>query len=1729
MSTASGLLALQLELYRHIERVIVNTKKKGMANLTDTYIHTRLKVLARNWNDFRANHVQLQQLCTDELQAHEYYTRDLNSACEELVVDTETTLGEILKDLSPRGPDTRDKPSSRHHEKATSSAKLRRIEIPNFSGDFKAWPPFKALFTSLVVNNANLDDTEKFHYLLVSLSGEALDLVCNLPVDGDQFERAWQLVVGQYDNKRVLVDHLLETLFSLTTATSESSSELKRIRGTVNQVLNALEVLKCQVQHWGPFLIYWVSRRLDSESLKAWELSIATQTEYPEFSVLDEFLTHRIRALTTIERAQPVTSAQKTRSSGAHSHATVAPQKRCILCTADHYLGACNQYLAKTPDQRKQLVSQHKRCYNCLGAHPRQECRSTKLCLKCTSRHHTSLHGAATVHSGSSSSADAVLTDEPSPAAVHHVLPISPKVSLRRPMLLATALVNVVSANGDSIRARVLLDQGSEVSFITESTCQRLRLPRQRACLPIYGIGAGHNVTTRGVSTVTISSLTETYTCDVTAFILPELTHYAPTVTNPHSNWSHLHGLKLADPSYLDSQPIDIVIGVDVYSRIIRPDIRRGEDDAPVAQLTTFGWVISGPAASAFPNTASVGVSSFQCGVDRDLYELLQQFWVQEEPNTQPTATWTDSERQCEEHFINTHSRDQTGRYIVRLPFAKNPCELGDSRSAALRILLRSEKGLASRPQFRSKYVEFLDEYTRLGHMRVVSAREAREETASYVLPHHGVLREAGESAKIRVVFNGSHSTRSGASLNDCLHTGPKLQVDLADVILRWRRFRFAFSADVEKMYRQIRVHNDDQIFQRILWRRDPSLPVQEHALTTVTYGLACAPFLAIRCMHQLTNDEGDKFPLARDILLQETYVDDVLSGANCVQSAQEKIRHLQRLLGAGGFILKKWVANCAELVPAEEQRPEPSNARTLSIDASHRALGLAWNTASDAFAFSFQSPSNARISKRGVLSTISQLFDPLGWLAPVTVQGKLLMQELWTQKTGWDDALPSEFTRRWERFCTDLPEIRHLTLDRWVGQLDPDRGVEIHGFADASARAMGIVIYIRVRDDDDTFRVTLLSAKSRVAPIKPMTIPRLELSAALLLAKQVAHIRTALDLERTPTHLWTDSAVALAWIRSPPAKWKDFVRNRVADIHQFAPQAYWHHVPGSSNPADLASRGVSPKTLHNSIWWRGPAWLRDFSPTWPAETLSPDPRIDAEKRHDKTSALHAASKSTWNLVDRFSSLTKLLRITALCRRAARRMKVKRANRGPVGPLTVAEIENSRQFWIRQTQADHFAQEIQAISHSAVVPKHSTIVNLMLFVDANGILRVGGRLQHSLLDADQKHPIILPRSSALTALVIAQAHLQNLHAGPQLTLSTLRQSYWIVGGRQPVRSFINRCVTCARHRARQCTQIMGQLPSRRITPARPFLNSGVDYAGPFQWRTTRCRGAKTFKGYLALFVCMATGAVHLEFASDYSADAFLSAYKRFTGRRGICSTLSSDCGTNFVGADAELRRMFKRASQESHAIANSLANLGTQWRFNPPSAPHFGGKWEAAVKSTKFHMRRVIGESALTFEEYATLFAQIEASLNSRPICPLSDDPSDLSALTPGHFLIGDALNVIPEPDLADTPRSRLSRWQLLRQLLDHFWSRWSREYVQRFHSASKWHSKSPPLQIGDLVLVRDERTPPAKWPLARVTALHPGKDDVTRVVTVRTASTILKRPILKLCRLPVEADQPAA
>ena len=430
---------------------------------------------------------------------------------------------------------------------------------------------------------------------------------------------------------------------------------------------------------------------------------------------------------------------------------------------------------------------------------------------------------------------------------------------------------------------------------------------------------------------------------------------------------------------------------------------------------------------------------------------------------------------------------------------------------------------------------------------------------------------------------------------------------------------------------------------------------------------------------------------------------------------------------------------------------------------------------------------------------------------------------------------------------------------------------------------------------------------------------------------------------------------------------------------------------------------------------------------------------------------LGEASPPEPELFARFSTLIKLIRVVAFCLRPLNMLRRRSAGLDALPEfLTPIELSNARSTIIKIAQESAFATEIALLQGHKSLTKRSPLNRLNPFVDPkDGILRVGGRLSHSDLCWARKHPPILPHRSAVSRLFVREAHLSSLHGGPTFTSNTLINRVWVLGRNRLVKTEVRNCVKCQRAKPRLTHQLMGELSADRVTPGRAFSSARLDYAGPIQVRTTKGRGYKPYKGYIVLFVCFKTRAIHLDVVSDLTTKSFLAAFRRFIGRRGQCLNLYSDNATTFRGADEELRSMFKAASEFYVTFAASLANNGTSWTFIPPNAPHYGGLWEAGVKSVKHHLRRAIGDKTFTFEELSTVLVEIEACLNSRPLCPLSSDIEDLNVLTPSHFLIGDSSTVIPDAERPDIPEHRLDRFHLLQELRNRFWRRWSSEYLQ--------------------------------------------------------------------------------
>ncbi|XP_011859361.1 PREDICTED: uncharacterized protein LOC105556858 [Vollenhovia emeryi] len=708
----------------------------------------------------------------------------------------------------------------------------------------------------------------------------------------------------------------------------------------------------------------------------------------------------------------------------------------------------CPEFKTKSANDRKSVVEANRLCFNCFGNHPMAKCQSTKNCMTCKSRHHTMLHDS--------------YASTPKPEEANALSAVRQNDE-RRAILLATARVTVADRFGDPHAVRVLIDQGSEVSIVSESLMQRLRLPRSHARVSIHGIGGSKPGSTRGKVSLSISSSVTGAKINAVALVLPRLSLYQGSALKSKTSWPHVQGLPLADPRFEENDPIELLLGADVCATILEDGLRKGAPHTPIAQKTSLGWILSGGCDVASGRGPR---SSLQCTADYDLTELVRRFWEQESEPPAP-VTLTPAEEECERHFMRTHERTPTGRYIVRLPFSSPPANLAETRKPAEKLLTVMERKCARDPSFGRLYRSFMQEYEDLGHMEVVALPDGAKSQNTCYLPHHGVLRSSSTTTKLRVVFNGSQLTRSGESLNSNLHIGVNLLPSLADVVMRWRWHRFAMITDVEKMFRQIIVHPDERDFQRILWRRDASENTYEFRLTTVTYGLASAPFLANRTLRQLADDESTRYPRGAIVLRRDSYVDDIMTGASTESDAITVQHELREICMAGGFPLRKWAANSPRIlrgIPEEHLLP---HAPHLWENNCHSTLGLLWYPTEDHFTFNIRPQHASEYTKRRVLSETARLFDPLGWLTPVVIRAKILIQSAWLKQLDWDTPLPSADTQSWKHLLAELPKLGEIRVNRWLNSDYPESELELHGFADASERGYAAAVYLRVTRND--------------------------------------------------------------------------------------------------------------------------------------------------------------------------------------------------------------------------------------------------------------------------------------------------------------------------------------------------------------------------------------------------------------------------------------------------------------------------------------------------------------------------------------------------------------------------------------------------------------------------------------------------------------------------------------
>ncbi|XP_073841583.1 uncharacterized protein [Musca autumnalis] len=889
------------------------------------------------------------------------------------------------------------------------SLKLPPCDTELFNGGYDKWPSFRDMFTAIYIKHPELSPAQRLFHLRAKTRGEANHIVKRFPLTDSNFDLAWEALRQRFENKRILINHQLRKIFDIDHVSSEKEKPLRNLQYTINNCLSVLRTYNISVISWDPILVYWVSSKLPEDTLTAWESSLANNKEMPSWDQLDDFITKRlnmIESVSDIRKQNSHSSSSQKVASYNTSASTESFQKTCKACKQIHPLRNCSKFRTWPLSDKRKFVFDNKVCENCLSyghiaKHIAKRCKSEHRCQTCRQSHHTLLHpdennnrtSVSTTagprpnqrwqpqKSASAYHVETYYDEQPTTSAAAYSQIQNTQSHFSQSgerTVLPTALIDI-EHQGLFFTIRAFIDQGSQESFISNRIINRFDIPTRKSFTMISGLGGTVLENSSKSCQITLISRQSDFKLTTTAIVVSSLNHLMPASPTAIYDFTNLQKLQLADPNFFKPAPIDMLIGSDVLPRI-KPGLEKNVSGDLLAQSTEFGWIVSGKPTS----NSVVSFASWTATID-PLNEELKKIWELENISNEKTLSASDI--WCEEFYMNTVTRRADGRYVVSLPFKQNlPCDqyLGSSRPAAMGQFLRMEKTLEKNPELAIEYNNVLAEYLTLGHMKSTTNTEIVQNShfLSYYLPHHAVVKPERTSTKVRVVFNASKRTASGLSLNDILYTGPTLQNELMNVILRWRFFKYVFNGDIQKMYRQIFVHEKDQQFQRILFRSSPLEKVEDYCLKTVTFGVNCAPYLAIRTLLQLSDDSKDSHPTASQILKSQIYVDDILSGAHSLTEAKSYLHEVIDLLHSGGFPLKKITSNHPQILlnlPPEDLLSE--DFLRLEEVSETKTLGIQWNAISDHFFYKvthFDLPT-ASVTKRKVLSIVAKLFDPAG------------------------------------------------------------------------------------------------------------------------------------------------------------------------------------------------------------------------------------------------------------------------------------------------------------------------------------------------------------------------------------------------------------------------------------------------------------------------------------------------------------------------------------------------------------------------------------------------------------------------------------------------------------------------------------------------------------------------------------------------------------------------------
>ena len=1679
-----------------------------------------------------------------------------------------------------------DLPNQSAHTLVTELTKLIKqqaapeVEIDVFSGDPLEYAYFITNFKEIVEGSID-GQTARLNRLIKYTTGEAKELIkhCVHESKADCYDKAIALLNKEYGNKHKISCAYMEELrkwpqikqndaaaykkfyrFSLRCLTLQKQGELEVLNSPISIRQLQLKLPNTQQDKWSK-IVETTRRKQGREAnfedfvkFLDFETSVISDPIYAKSSEKKPIGVNSTGIKEPSTTSEPSGQNQEKGNSSSPAPDSTGPDstgvneesrkqvrfKKCIVCEEYHDLDDCQKFKDKGIEERKDILYEHDLCYACLGkGHISLGCTNRKTCALCKKTHPTSMHYKVNTQ------------------------------WINQNDTIAMCIIPVMVYHADQPekceKVYAVIDNCSQGTFATEDLAYSLGIEGRQTTITLE--------TAIGQKTVMTSALDNLRVrcTDEHKAMYPESSEVKLPTTFTRSSlpadkrdiackdkanqWDHLKEAVSNMAEYDESLPIALLIGLNCPRAQEPYESVRGNDNAPYAVRNTLGWCIMGPVGGKVDDSIKCNrtrlctssgdslhnnISQHHFAVakpvkDNFVKDRLQEIWMTDfaEHNGEELALSFEDKK-----FVDIMSRSvklKDGKYELPLPFRQAEPHFPDSRQQARSRLNSIKRRLRSDNKFREDYTAFMEEIIGKGY-----ANECSDNNGQWYIPHHGVYHP--RKNKIRVVFDCA-AQNDGVSLNSELLQGPDLTNSLLGVLMRFRLERIAFMADIESMFYQVKVPEHHRKFIRFFWwpNGDIMREPREYEMSVHLFGALSSPSCANFALRQTATDNEQEFGSeTAAVLKNDFYVDDLLKSVDDENEAVSMICKVQKMCDAGGFNLTKFVSNSQRVI---ESLPPSKLAKSIqNFDVLQpkwpieRALGVTWCIESDSFNFRIQL-SDTPLTRRGILSSISSIYDPLGLVAPFLLKGRKILQHITAETSSWDDAVSEQHVQEWHQWRSSLPALESLEIPRCHKPqgFGKSTHASLHCFADASKVGYGVACYIRQINAKGQIHVSLAFGKSRVSPLKPVTIPRLELTAAAAAAKAANLVKKELSIKNISELYWTDSQIVLGYIYNETRRFRVFVANRVQRIRDCTDKNQWKYIETETNPSDAASRGITADDTEKvQVWFKGPSFLWKQEDEWETKqpssmSLENDPEIQSTAYLNVTT-IYTEEHLLDRLLRLFSDWLKMKRILAIM--VAFINKCRRKTEPEFS--SVASIDHAGKLLARMSQQIHFKEDLQMASTDTRNAKRKVpkwLATLDPFKDENSILRVGGRLRNSEQEGEIKFPIIMPKKGMLTRRMVEWFHMKVGHSGRTSTVNEIRSNgFWIIGMNTVVKSVIHSCVRCRSLRGRLGQQKMADLPLERTMEVAPFTYCGVDVFGHFLIK----EGRKVYKRWCGLFTCFSCRAIHLEVLYKMDTDSCISALRRFIATRGRVRTIRSDGGTNFVGASNELKKAWKEMDHSRiHTFLQSESCDWITWERNPPDASHMGGVWERQIRTVRTILSSLMKshKEVLNDEGFHTLIKEVECIVNSRPLS--HEDVSDPSSeiITPNHLLTLKTKAVLPPPGtFTQSDTYCRKRWRVVQHLANEFWCRWRKEYLSGLQIRRKWTKKTRNFCVGDVVLLKEDSfSPRNRWPTARVIQVFPNEDGLVRSVNLMVArpngkKSTLKRPIAKVVLL-LEAE----